>query len=81
MIIFKAKHIILPQNLSSQFPSTVDEIKNYQITNNNDFITVTRRAELYSKSFIPSAIQLWNDFESEIKDSSSLELKKNIKPL
>lgn len=76
MIIFKAKHIILPQNLSSQFPSTVDEI-----TNNNDFITVTRRAELYSKSFIPSAIQLWNDFESEIKDSSSLELKKNIKPL
>lgn len=38
--------------------------------------TVDRRTELYSKSFITSTTQLWNDTESEIKDSTSLNVFK-----
>ncbi len=46
------------------------------------FVTLARRTEIYSKSFIPSSVALWNDLSNEMKESHSLNIfKSNLKRL
>jgi len=46
------------------------------LRNNNNFVTVPRRTQLYSKSFIPSAVSEWNNLDDDIKNSSTLSIFK-----
>ncbi len=50
--------------------------------NNDNFVTLARRTVLYSKSFIPSSVALWNDLSQDMKESASLNVfKSNLKRL
>ena len=77
IIVYKYKTGNLPEYLHGIFPDLVSNINNYNLRNNDDFITVSRRTEIYSKSFIPSAISAWNNLTMEIRESPTLAIFKN----
>ncbi len=85
VLIFKEKAGKLPTYLHELFPQLVGENNPYELRNRNNFITLARRTEIYSKSFIPSSLALWNELGDEIKHSPSLatfkaKLKQLFKP-
>ena len=47
------------------------------LRNSNNYQTIARRTEIYAKSVIPSALSMWNDLETEIRESDSLQMFKN----
>ena len=76
-LIQKLRHNLLPEYMQALFPPLVGNRNNpYMLRNNNNFVTVTRRTQLYSKSFIPSAVSEWNNLDDDIKNSSSLSIFK-----
>ncbi len=72
IIVYKLKHEMLPCYLEELFPHLVNEQTPYNLRNNDNFQTIARRTELYSKSYIPSAISLWNNLDNNTKESESL---------
>ncbi len=72
VLIFKEKRGKLPTYLHELFPQLVGENNPYELRNRNNFITLARRTEIYSKSFIPSSLALWNELGDEIKNSPIL---------
>ena len=61
-------------------PLTVSERTTYNLRNAGDVNDIRRRTELFSKSFFPSSVQLWNDLPLHIKNINTLEnFKKTIK--
>ncbi len=76
-IIYKVKSGVLPDYLQNLFPPIVADTNRYNLRNSNDFVTIARRTEIYSKSFIPSSTKLWNELSEEIKGSTSLSIFKS----
>ncbi|XP_053380289.1 uncharacterized protein LOC128548821 [Mercenaria mercenaria] len=74
--MYKAKHRTLPDYLLNLIPDTVANDVPYLLRNRNDYITVARRTQIF-KSFIPSASSLWNDLESDIRESSTIHIFKS----
>ena len=60
-----------PDYLSSLFPPTIDDATPYYLRNPNDLVTINRRTELFAKSFVPSAISLWNSLPDDLKQIES----------
>ncbi len=84
-LVYKHKHGDLPDYLNDLFPLTVAEGNPYNLRNNNNFTTLARRTEIYSKSVIPSSIKIWNELNSDIRESTSLstfktKIKDKFKP-
>ena len=79
VLMYKGKYNLLPQYLMQLFPPSVEMAleNHYSLRNNSDYITLARRTEIYSKSVIPSAIQLWNNLPTNIRESQSLAIFKN----
>ena len=59
---------LFPNMLSNLFPPTVGTCSNisYQLRNVHDYQAVPRRRVLFSNSFIPSAVSLWNNLPENI---------------
>ena len=49
----------------------------YNLRNDTNFVTLPRRTEIYSRSVIPSSIDLWNELDADIRDSTTLSSFKN----
>ncbi len=77
VIVYKEKNGNVPNYLHELFPPLVGRQTPYALRNNNNFETVARRTEIFSRSFIPSAAALWNDLDNDIKTSPSLLIFKN----
>ncbi len=77
VIVYKEKTGMLPEYLHILFPPLVAANNPYNLRNNDNFVTMVRRTEIYSKSFIPSSVALWNGLSDEIKRSTSLNIFKN----
>jgi hypothetical protein len=69
--MYKGKYNLLPQYIMQLFPPSVEMAlgNNFSLRNNSDYITLARRTVIYSKSVIPSAIQLWNNLPTNIRES------------
>lgn len=67
---------MLPAYLHDLFPPTVSYANPYNLRNSTNFATIARRTEIYSKSVIPSSLQLWNEFGQDIRESVSLPVFK-----
>ena len=79
-LVYKDKHGYLPEYLSDLFPPAVQVTTPYHLRNNNNYVTVQQRLEIFSKSVIPSSTKLWNDFDNDIKNSPTLSsFKSNLK--
>ena len=82
IIVFKHRQGLLPDYLSNIFPAIVSEASQRQLRNNDNYITLVRRTQLFSNSFIPSATYLWNNLDTDIKNTGSLNaFKQKLKHL
>jgi hypothetical protein len=57
------------------------------LRNENNYVTIARRTQIFTKSFIPSSVELWKYFEDHIRHAGSLYIlflnldsKKCLKP-
>ena len=75
-IVYKCKTGNLPEYLINIFPNLVLDTQQYNLRNNDDFVTLSRRTEIYSKSFIPSSIREWNNLATPVRESPSLSIFK-----
>ena len=72
----------LPQYLREQIPPTIEQITHYPIRNRHNYVTIPRRLSIYSKSTIPSSIDLWNRLDVNVRNSNTLnEFKSRLKIL
>ena len=77
ILTFKIINGQVPNFLCQQFPSTVGNSTIYSLRNSLDIETLARRTEIFAKSFIPSAISLWNNLPMETKSLQSLSMFKS----
>lgn len=77
IIIYKEKQGKLPSYLHELFRQLVGANNTYGLRNMNNFITLARRTELYSKSFIPSSVASWNELDEDIQTSETINGFKN----
>ena len=61
-----------PNYLLDIFPPNVNARTQYTLRNANDIDLIGHRTELFARSFIPSAIKLWNELPVDIKSIQSL---------
>ncbi len=61
-----------PAYLSSLVPSLVNHASNYSLRNADNLQIPFSRTQLYSNSFLPSAVQLWNTLPLETRNSNSV---------
>jgi hypothetical protein len=82
MLMFKIIHNLAPQYLHDLIPANVGEGLDYQLRNKNAIRVPFTRTESYRRSFIPLAINEWNNLPAEVQNSETLLAFKNaIKPL
>jgi hypothetical protein len=75
--IYKAKEHLLPEYLTQTIPQTVGEQNDYNLRN-HDIIPILRtKKNYYLKSYIPSAIKVWNDTRIDIRRALSLQSLKS----
>ena len=74
IITFKSQLGMLPSYLSDLFPQIVGTSSRYNLRNASDYVRVVfnRRTELFSTSFIPSSIELWNSLPEQIRNVDTL---------
>lgn len=80
ILMYKNENGQLQNYLSELFPPNVHEVNPYDLRSNHNYVTVQRRLEIFSKSVIPSSVKLWNEFDINIRYSSTLfSFKLNLK--
>ena len=80
VLIYKHRNGDLPGYLNALFPLTVGNHNPYNVRNDTNYATIARRLEIYSKSVIPSSIKLWNELNTQTRESGSLtEFKQELK--
>lgn len=72
VIMYKLKNGLLPEHFSTIFPRVVGEENNYNLRNADNFIVMARRTALFSNSFVPSSVDLWNTLTENIRTSPTL---------
>ena len=69
-----------PTYLANLLPPTVQQQSSRSLRNGDDYVIVSRRTHLYSRSFLPSAIDLWNSLDINIRNSNTIShFKSNLK--
>jgi hypothetical protein len=66
-----------PRYLSIQLPRTVSQTNRYSLRNAEQFQSYKCRTKLYSESFFPSTVNLWNNLPIYTKKSTSISSFKN----
>ena len=62
----------VPSYIQDIISPYVTEISNYPLRNNENISVPRNRTSISQKSFIPSAIRLWNSFDNNFKNISAL---------
>ena len=68
---------MLPSYLSDLFPQIVGTSSRYNLRNASDYVVFNRRTELFSRSFIPSSVELWNSLPEQIRNADTLSTFKH----
>ena len=77
VLFYKMTHGLTPDYLSNLIPDTVGSLSRYNLRNENDIRTIPCRTQLYFNSFLPSTIRDWNELDTEIRSSPSLNIFKS----
>ena len=84
-LFYKIQNDLSPNYLSSLVPPTVGSTSTYPLRNSKNLHTIyVLNSQLYSNSFLPSAIRDWNELPEEIRSAPSLsafkhKLNRNIR--
>ena len=76
--LFKIKNGFAPSYLYDLLPPLVGYEMQYQLRNRLDFSEPLCRLEIYKKSFIPSAVSLWNCLPIHIRNQTELNTFKRL---
>jgi len=80
IMTYKIVNNLAPPYLSSLLPSSRGNAQRYNLRNNWDLTLLPTRLESFRKSFIPSAITLWNSLAEDIRNCPSVaSFKKRTK--
>ncbi|XP_052275100.1 uncharacterized protein LOC127874668 isoform X1 [Dreissena polymorpha] len=80
--IYKMHNGQCPNYLNNLLPPTVHEQSSLNLRNAEDYTILSRRTLLYSRSFLPSAINLWNSLPIEIRNIDTIsKFKTSLKQL
>jgi len=60
--MYTIKTRTVPSDLTSLFSRNTDHPLGYHLRNRNGFVTFPRRTTLFANSFVPSAIDSWNNY-------------------
>lgn len=77
IIVYKAHQNNVPSYLLNLFPNSVANSTPYFLRNDNNYVTIARRTQIFAKSFIPSSIELWNNLDDHIRHAASLNIFKS----
>ena len=61
-----------PPYLSALIPSSVGETKAYPLRNSDNIRSIQCKSQLFTRSFLPSTINLWNALPESVRSSPSL---------
>ena len=61
VVVKEYNNNICPQYLSDCLPSLVSNVSGYNLRNNDNYVAIRTRLNVYAKSFVPSTISLWNN--------------------
>jgi hypothetical protein len=70
--MYKIENNMTPSYIDDLIPPTVRDISNYPLRNQNNISSIATRTNLFQKSCIPSAIELWNSIDLSLRDISTL---------
>ena len=71
---------LVPPYLSSLIPDRVSDTSSYNLRNSSNLQNLNCRTSIYSKSFIPHTVNIWNTLPSDITNSNSFgEFKRKLK--
>ncbi len=67
---------LTPDYLSDLAPNHVGELTTYNLRNSQNFRNINCNTQLFSKSFLPSTVHLWNNLPPDTRNSESLNIFK-----
>ena len=77
---FKHTKGLLPCYLSNIMPQNVGEEKPYSLRNSENLVMPLSKKNYYLKSFIPSAVKVWNELSLNVRQMNGLnDFKKKLK--
>lgn len=76
--VYKIKNNSVPPFLINIFPELVSDTVPYSLRNRDNFVTVARRTQIYSSSFVVSASSSWNKLDASIRNAPSLDNFKSL---
>ena len=80
VMLYKIKAGSVPDYLSDILPHENRELMRHNLRNNRNIHIPSHKSETFSRSFIPTAIRLWNGLNVGMRDSATLSrLKCNLK--
>ena len=59
--------------LNDCLPSLVSNVSGYNLRNNDNYVAIRTRLNVYAKSFVPPTISLWNNLETFIRNTPTLD--------
>ncbi len=71
-MLYKMKNGLCPERLRALLPTQLNERMGYNLRGRNNFTQIKIRTNAYSKSFLPSAIQEWNNLDNASRDLPTL---------
>ncbi len=71
---FKITNNCTPNYLADLLPQTVQQRSGISLRNSENLTLFRSRTERFKKSFFPSATILWNNLDSEMRNSSSVKV-------
>lgn len=72
VLMYKIKNGIAPVYVCNLMPPLVADRTSYNLRNVEDITVLNRRTELFSKSFIPSTTNYWNNLPLSIRNADSV---------
>lgn len=76
-LFFKMVNGLTPNYLSNLVPPRVGDVSSYSLRNSEQYVTINANTHSYAESFLPSAIQAWNNLPAFIKSANTvLEFKR-----
>ena len=78
IMMHKIYNGLSPAYLSALVPATIGANVPYTLRNPNNIRTVQCHSELYYKSFLPSAIRIWNSLPEDTRNMTSTSLKSHL---
>ena len=65
--MYKCINSLVPEYISDLIPPFVREVSNFPLRNRDNVSSIYTRTEIFSRSYIPSGVTLWNSLDTSKK--------------